>query len=59
MLIMAMPEDSAGEIIMTNSPTVEGAAAWERLLRDNYPTEVGNHFAEFRNLVNIVFPIGA
>jgi len=31
MLVMAMPEDSVGEMIMRNAPTGEGAAAWKRL----------------------------
>jgi len=59
MLIMAMPENSAGELIMRNCPVGEGAVAWKRLLKEYNPAEVGNMVSEFRKLVTTSFATGA
>jgi len=54
-LIMAMPEDSVGEMIMRNCPEGEGAVAWKRLLKEYSPNQDGDVVNLFRQLVATKF----
>ncbi|CAK0862523.1 unnamed protein product, partial [Prorocentrum cordatum] len=56
MLVLAMPEDSTGESILSNTPEGEGALAWKKLLNEYSPNEPGNIVGQFRKILGTVFP---
>ncbi|CAK0848098.1 unnamed protein product, partial [Prorocentrum cordatum] len=59
MLVLAMPEDSAGETIMRNVLHSEGGQAWVRLKADFAPNEPGNVVARVRQLMSTQCPTNA
>ena len=48
MLVMAMPDDSVGELIMRSCPEGQGACAWQRLLTEYNPQERGDLIVSVR-----------
>ncbi|CAK0844151.1 unnamed protein product [Prorocentrum cordatum] len=59
LLVLAMPEDSAGETIMRNVLHGEGGQAWVCLKAEYEPNEPGNVVARMRQLMPTRFPTNA
>ncbi|CAK0866686.1 unnamed protein product [Prorocentrum cordatum] len=54
-LVLAMPEDSVGELIVRNSPVGEGAECWRKLQKEYNPSEAGNVLAMWTKLTDTKF----
>ena len=54
-LVLAMPEDSVGELIVRNSMTGEGAECWRKLQKEYDPSEAGNVLAMWTKLTDTRF----
>ena len=54
-LVLAMPEDSVGELIVRNSPVGEGAECWRKLQKEYSPSEAGNVLAMWTKLTDTKF----
>ncbi|CAK0855027.1 unnamed protein product [Prorocentrum cordatum] len=54
-LVLVMPEDSVGEMIVRNSSSGEGAACWRQLQKEYNPNEAGNARAMWTNLTDAKF----
>eukprot|EP00959_Pyramimonas_sp_CCMP1952_P428841 8981878-Pyramimonas_sp.AAC.1 len=50
-----MPEDSAGDITVTNSSAGEGAACWRQLQKEHNPSKAGNALAMWTRLTGAKF----
>ena len=54
-LVLAMPEDSVGELIVRNSAVGEGAECWRKLQKEYNPSEAGNVLAMWTKLTDTKF----
>ena len=54
-LVLVMPEDSVGEMIVRNSATGEGADCWRKLQKEYSPNEAGNVLAMWTKLTDTKF----
>ena len=54
-LVLVMPEDSVGEMIVRNSASGEGADCWRKLQKEYNPNEAGNVLAMWTKLTDTKF----
>ena len=54
-LVLVMPEDTVGEMIVRNSSTGEGAECWRKLQKEYNPNEAGNVLAMWTKLTDTKF----